>query len=83
MRFDAVAGAFGLHRAMLVNSRADLDNHLRGILKAFGRKVGKAKPNQFEERVLAARAAEVELPVAITLTCRRTRSAASAGNRSY
>jgi transposase len=39
-------------RAMLVNSRVDLDNHLRGILKAFGLKVGKAKPNQFEERVL-------------------------------
>src|SRR5688572_8013873 len=39
-------------RAMLVNSRVDLDNHLRGILKAFGLKVGKAKPNQFEKRVL-------------------------------
>jgi transposase len=39
-------------RAMLVSSRVDLDNHLPGILKAFGLKVGKAKPNQFEERVL-------------------------------
>jgi transposase len=38
-------------RAMLVSSRVDLDNHLRGILKAFGLKVGKAKPNRFEERV--------------------------------
>jgi transposase len=39
-------------RAMLVSSRVDLDNHLRGILKAFGLKVGKAKPNQFGKRVL-------------------------------
>ena len=39
-------------RAMLVNSRVDLDNHLRGILKAFGLKVGKARADQFEARVL-------------------------------
>jgi transposase len=39
-------------RAMLVISRVDPDNHLRGILKAFGLKVGKAKPNQFGKRVL-------------------------------
>ena len=38
-------------RAMLVNTRVDLDNHLRGILKAFGLKVGKAKPNRVEDRV--------------------------------
>ena len=38
-------------RAMLVNSRVDLDNHLRGILKAFGLKVGKARPNRVEDRV--------------------------------
>jgi transposase len=37
---------------MLVNSRVDLDNHLRGILKAFGLKVGKARADQFEARVL-------------------------------
>lgn len=38
-------------RAMLVGSRVDLDNHLRGILKAFGLKVGKARADQFETRV--------------------------------
>jgi len=38
-------------RAMLVSSRVDLDNHLRGILKAFGLKVGKARAGQFEARV--------------------------------
>jgi transposase len=38
-------------RAMLVGSRVDLDNHLRGILKAFGLKVGKAGAGQFEARV--------------------------------
>jgi transposase len=39
-------------REMLVSSRVDLDNHLRGILKAFGLKVGKARPSRFEARVL-------------------------------
>jgi transposase len=38
-------------RAMLVKSRMDLDNHLRGILKAFGLKVGKVGAEQFERRV--------------------------------
>jgi transposase len=38
-------------RVMLVGSRMDLDNHLRGILKAFGLKVGKARADQFENRV--------------------------------
>jgi transposase len=39
-------------RAALVSSRVDLDNHLRGILKAFGLKVGPVRPNRFEARVL-------------------------------
>lgn len=38
-------------RAMLVRARVDLDNHLRGILKAFGLKIGKARADQFEARV--------------------------------
>ena len=38
-------------RAIMVGSRVDLDNHLRGILKAFGLKVGKARADQFEARV--------------------------------
>ena len=38
-------------REMLVTSRVNLDNHLRGILKAFGRKVGKVAAGRFEERV--------------------------------
>jgi transposase len=29
----------------------DLDHHLRGILKAFGLKIGKARADQFEARV--------------------------------
>jgi transposase len=36
---------------MLVGLRVNLDNHLRGILKAFGLKVGKARADQFETRV--------------------------------
>lgn len=38
-------------REMLVTTRVGLDNHLRGILKAFGRKVGKVAAGRFEERV--------------------------------
>jgi transposase len=38
-------------RAMLVGTRVDLDNHLRGILKAFGLKVGKVRAEHFEARV--------------------------------
>ena len=38
-------------REMLVKSRVMLDNHLRGILKAFGRKVGKVDQARFEQRV--------------------------------
>lgn len=38
-------------RAMLVKTRASLDNHLRGILKAFGRKVGRIAVGRFEVRV--------------------------------
>lgn len=39
-------------RELLVSKRVDLDNHLRGILKAFGLKVGKARDGHFETRVL-------------------------------
>lgn len=38
-------------REMLVKSRGMLDNHLRGILKAFGLKVGRVAPGRFERRV--------------------------------
>jgi len=38
-------------REMLVTSRVSLDNHLRGILKAFGLKVGKVAVGRFEQRV--------------------------------
>ncbi len=38
-------------RELLVKSRVMLDNHLRGILKAFGRKVGKVDQGRFEQRV--------------------------------
>lgn len=38
-------------RQMLVASRVDLDNHLRGILKAFGLKVGKVATGRLDERV--------------------------------
>jgi transposase len=38
-------------REMLVRMRIDLDNHIRGILKAFGLKVGKIATGQFEARV--------------------------------
>ena len=38
-------------RELLVKSRVMLENHLRGILKAFGRKVGKVDQARFERRV--------------------------------
>ncbi len=38
-------------REMLVRSRVMLDNHLRGILKAFGLKVGKVDPGRLDQRV--------------------------------
>ena len=38
---------------MLVRSRVMLDNHLRGILKAFGLKVGKVDPGRLDQRVKA------------------------------
>jgi transposase len=38
-------------REMLVRTRIDLDNHIRGVLKAFGLKVGKVATGQFEDRV--------------------------------
>ena len=38
-------------REMLVRVRIDLDNHIRGVLKAFGLKVGKISTGQFEARV--------------------------------
>ena len=38
-------------RQMLVRMRIDLDNHIRGVLKAFGLKVGKISTGQFEARV--------------------------------
>ena len=34
-----------------MKSRGMLDNHLRGILKAFGRKIGKVDQGRFEQRV--------------------------------
>ncbi len=39
-------------RELLVKTRGALDNHLRGILKAFGLKIGKVAPAGFEARVL-------------------------------
>ena len=38
-------------REMLVRMRIDLDNHIRGVLKAFGLKVGQVATGQFEDRV--------------------------------
>ena len=38
-------------RQMLLRTRIDLDNHIRGVLKAFGLKVGKVATGQFEARV--------------------------------
>lgn len=38
-------------REMLVKSRTMLDNHLRGVLKAFGLKVGKVSADRFGQRV--------------------------------
>ena len=38
-------------RAMLVKTRTTLDNHLRGIVKAFGLKVGRVAVGRFEDRV--------------------------------
>ena len=38
-------------REMLVRMRIDLDNHIRGVLKAFGLKIGKISTGQFEARV--------------------------------
>lgn len=38
-------------RAMLVKTRTTLDNHLRGILKAFGLKVGRVAVGRLEGRV--------------------------------
>ena len=34
-------------REMLVRTRIDLDNHIRGVLKGFGLKVGKVATGQF------------------------------------
>ncbi len=39
-------------RALLVKTRASLDNHLRGILKAFGRKVGRVAVGRLGDHVL-------------------------------
>jgi transposase len=38
-------------REMLVKTRGALDNHLRGILKAFGLKVGKVSHARFDQRL--------------------------------
>jgi len=38
-------------RKILVDLRLDIDNHIRGVLKAFNLKVGKASPGSFEKRV--------------------------------
>jgi transposase len=39
-------------RELLVKTRGALDNHLRGVLKAFGLKIGQVAPARFEARVL-------------------------------
>lgn len=39
-------------RELLVKTRGALQNHLRGILKAFGLKIGKVATGRFEARVL-------------------------------
>jgi transposase len=38
-------------RQMLIKARCELENHLRGVLKAFGLKVGEARKGRFEARV--------------------------------
>ena len=38
-------------RQMLLRTRIDLDNHIRGVLKALRLKVGKVATGQFEARV--------------------------------
>ena len=38
-------------RKILVDLRLDIDNHIRGVLKAFNLKVGKVSAGLFEKRV--------------------------------
>ena len=60
-------------RAMLVKTRMTLDNHLRGILKAFGLKVGRVAVGRFEHRVreLVCGDAVIEETVEAVLRARR------------
>jgi transposase len=60
-------------RAMLVKTRTTLDNHLRGILKAFGLKVGRVAVGRLEDRVrnLTSGEAIVEETVEAILQARR------------
>ena len=60
-------------RATLVRMRIDLDNHIRGVLKAFGLKVGKIATGQFEARVwelIDAGDAQIRWVVGTMLTTR-------------
>lgn len=49
-------------RKILVNMRVDIENHIRGVLKAFNLKVGKVCPKAFEKRVreLIAKDGDIE-----------------------
>jgi transposase len=38
-------------RQMLIKARCELENHLRGVLKAFGLKIGEVRKGRFEARV--------------------------------
>jgi transposase len=60
-------------RAMLVKTRTTLDNHLRGILKAFGLKVGRVAVGRFDHRVreLVSGDAVIEETVEAVLQARR------------
>lgn len=60
-------------RQMLLRTRIDLDNHIRGVLKAFGLKVGKVATGQFEARVwelIDAGDAQIRWVVGTLLTTR-------------
>jgi transposase len=60
-------------RELLVKTRGALNNHLRGILKAFGLKVGKAAPSEFEVRVLELVDGDPVLSAAVNAVLRARR----------
>lgn len=62
-------------RELLVKTRGALDNHLRGILKAFGLKIGKVAPSRFEARVLELVDGDPALCAAVDAILRTRREA--------